>query len=850
MTSLDSKLNTANRRFSFEGGGLSADTFAVVEMSGLEALSKPFSFELILVSENDSVNFDAMLSNQATLKIYASGGTEGTPYHGVLSEFEQLQQVDQLVFYKAVLVPRLRRLGLYRTSDVFLDDQKIPDVLDKVIKASGLTSSDYEKKTTGSYRSRAFVCQYQETNFDFISRWLEKEGMYYYFDHSGSNDKLVIVDDLIMLPADVSRVTYRPVEDSTSGNASDSVHSFVCRQQPLPKQVILQGFNYAAANVPLEQSYEVSDKGTGDVMLYGENFLTPEEGLRYATLRAQQILCNGRVFKGDATATGIRSGHFIQMSGHYRKDFDAKYLVTEIEHSGSQAGVLLAGIAHSFGGKSGETSYRHNFRAIPSDAQFRPECKTKRPHVAGTISAVVDAEGSGQYADMDELGQYKVQLPFVKSGKAANKGSARIRMATPYSGSGYGMHFPLHKGSEVLLSFIDGDPDQPVIVNAVSNSENKNVVNNSKAALGMVKTAAGNSLTFDDTENQQSGTVYSPLGFSQWRVGQKFNDQAGIVVSTQKTWGDTRSGLHGRTQQDISLAAGNALVMAAGKGAAVLSPQLAPQKGDVQVMADYGLINIGEQSVTTAATLQAGGRGTLDIYANHINMYAEPTGSAAGGNLKYGYIMKSGDPKQGAGTAWGWGDLYALQNFTTDYNASLASKAEGRVTVLGGSKTTYTQGHSNSATYGDSSSVTHGNNIKLVHGTDQSHTYGLSSSMFYGMKNDLTVGASNSVFIGAKTDTSASAKLTMALSAGVSLSIGAEFKASLSYTFEIAAGTKTGVNTVADISAKAIEAKAAATQLVNSVALISNRTMALQNETNRLDTSIFRLQMAAANIFT
>ena len=118
------------------------------------------------------------------------------------------------------------------------------------------------------------------------------------------------------------------------------------------------------------------------------------------------------------------------------------------------------------------------------------------------------------------------------------------------------------------------------------------------------------------------------------------------------------------------------------------------------------------------------------------------------------------------------------------------------------------------------------------------------------MKNDLTVGASNSVFIGTKTDTSASAKLTMALSAGVSLSIGAEFKASLSYTFEIAAGTKTGVNTVADISAKAIEAKAAATQLVNSVALISNRTMALQNETNRLDTSIFRLQMAAANIFT
>ena len=521
MTLLDSTLNTANRRFSFQGGGLAADTFAVVEMSGFEALSEPFNFEVILVSDNNAVNFDAMLSNQATLKIFASGGTEGTPYHGVLSEFEQLQQVGQLVFYKAVLVPRLRRLGLYRTSDVFLDDQKIPDVLDKVIKASGLISTDYEQKILikTDYRDRTFVCQYQETNFDFISRWMEKEGMYYYFDHSGSNDKLIIVDDRTKLPADVSNVTYRPVEDSTSVNASDSVHGFVCRQQPLPKQVILQGFNYAAASVPLEQSYLVSATGTGDVMLYGENFLTPEEGLRYARLRAQQILCNSKVFKGDATATGIRSGHFIQMSKHYREDFNVQYLVTEIKHSGSQAGMLLAGIAHSFGGKSGETTYRHSFRAIPSDAQFRPECKTKRPHIAGTISAVIDAEGSGQYADMDEFGQYKVQLPFVKSGKAANKGSARIRMATPYAGSNHGMYFPLHKDAEVLLSFVDGDPDQPVILSAVPNSENKSLVNNTNPAQSRILTKGGNALVMDDTKDVEYVKLTSPYNNTKLVVG-------------------------------------------------------------------------------------------------------------------------------------------------------------------------------------------------------------------------------------------------------------------------------------------------------------------------------------------
>ena len=510
MTSLDSKLTTANRRFSFTGGGLTEATFTVVEMTGFEALSKPFNFELILVSNTTDVNFDAMLSNPATLTIYTPGGTEGAPYHGVLSEFEQLQEVDTLVFYKAVLVPRIQRLSLYRTSDVFLNDQKIPDVLDTVIKASGLTSGDYEKKTTGSYRARTFVCQYQETNFDFISRWMEKEGMYYYFDHSDGKDMLVIVDDLSMLPDKVLTVTHRPIENILSSNASDSVHSFICRQQPLPKQVILQGFNYADAKVPLEQSYAVSDTGTGDVMLYGENFLTLEEGLRYAKLRAQQILCNGKVFKGEATATGIRSGHLIELLYHYRTDFIGNYLVTEIEHSGSQAGMLLAGITHSFGGKSGETSYRHSFRAIPAGVQFRPECKTKRPYVAGTISAIIDAEGSGQYADLDEFGQYKVQLPFSKSGKAANQGSARIRMASPYAGSNHGMHFPLHKGAEVLLSFMDGDPDQPIIVSAVSNSEHKNVVTDKNPYENKILTAGGNLMHMGDKPEKQAVWLHSP----------------------------------------------------------------------------------------------------------------------------------------------------------------------------------------------------------------------------------------------------------------------------------------------------------------------------------------------------
>ena len=171
MTSLDKNLNAGNKRFSFASKAYPADKFSVVKMEGYEAISANFSFELTLVSDDASIDFEKMLSNPATFTLYAAGGNMDTPYHGVLSEFEQLHQTGDLVFYRAVLAPRFQRLKLYRTSDVYLNDQTIPEILEEVIKDSkeaGLTSADYEKKLRGSYRKRSFVCQYQETNLDFM----------------------------------------------------------------------------------------------------------------------------------------------------------------------------------------------------------------------------------------------------------------------------------------------------------------------------------------------------------------------------------------------------------------------------------------------------------------------------------------------------------------------------------------------------------------------------------------------------------------------------------------------------------------------------------------------------------
>jgi type VI secretion system VgrG family protein len=815
MTSLDKNLNAGNKRFSFASKAYGADKFSVVKMEGFEAISANFSFELVLVSDDASVDFDKMLSNPATFTLYAAGGNMATPYHGVLSEFEQLHQAGDLVFYRAVLAPRLQRLNLYRTSDVHLNDQTIPEILEAVIKDSGLTSADYEKKIKGSYRKRSFVCQYQETNLDFIMRWMEKEGMYFYFDHSGNAEKLVMVDDTALQPAGVLGVTYRPVENMASGAAKDSVQNFVCRQKPLPKQVILQGFDYEHAAVELKQTAPVSDSGAGDVMLYGENFLSEKEGERYAKLRAQEILCGGKVFKGEATAVGLRSGYFMRMAAHYRPDFNGQYLVTQVEHYGSQAGVLLAGIETSYGGKPGETDYHLKFEAIPSAVQFRPARSMIRPHVAGTVSAIVDAGGgAGDYADMDEQGRYTVQLPFSRTGKAANKGSARIRMATPYSGSDHGMNFPLHKGAEVLLSFVDGDPDQPVIVNAVPNSENLSVVNSNNRTKDIIKSAGGGFMEFEDTKTRQHLHLYSPSMKTSVRMGAATDPQSPYNVATHEPW-EAGYGVLCETEGNMGLNPLGSMVLKAGTESKF--PGTVTSAGEMQILAKKVLMDLDNARPSTAAATTTG---SLDIYAKHINMYAEPVLKADGSLERFKYQLLTASTKDAdMGSPWGFPELYKLQSFNEDTKLTKLQESNGTKVVSASDKTTYTKGNSNAATFGDSASVVHGNTYKLSRGMDFSHTYGMSNSVYFGMKNDSFVGATSSLTASVKMAVSGGLDTSFFLGAKVGFAIGPDIKA----------------NGSANIRTELVKIKNSTAQVVNNAgAAIRNAAVSLENQVTRI----------------
>jgi type VI secretion system secreted protein VgrG len=513
---------SADRRFEFDSKACLGDTFAVVRMSGFEAISRPYRFELVLVSDDAHLDLASVLAASAELRILAPDGSRtATPYAGMLAEFDQLHQLGGFTFYRAVLVPRLWQMSLYRNSEVYVSEQTIVEILDALLKSARFNGSDdYALKLIGkNYRSRSYVCQYQETPLAFMSRWLEREGIYYYFEQVDGRDQLVLLDDKIVQPAEAVAVNYRPADELDVGLAPDSVQSFVCRTRPLPRRLVLQDFNHRRAGLPLVVEVDVSATGIGEEMLYGENFRTLEEGEHYAMVRAQELGCGARVFTGEATAVGLRSGRFLDLVHHYRKDFDGRYLVTEITHEGSQAGALLAGLKTPYNESEGQTVYRNSFTALPESVQFRPARITPRPRVAGTMNATIDAEGSGENAEIDAYGQYKVQIPFDRTDKGAAKGSAPVRMASPYAGSNHGMHFPLHKGAEVLLSFTDGDPDQPVILSAVPNSENPNVVDSRNPRVNRIRTQGGNEIGLEDTKGQETIWLSSPYNDSAMMIG-------------------------------------------------------------------------------------------------------------------------------------------------------------------------------------------------------------------------------------------------------------------------------------------------------------------------------------------
>ncbi|MCC6555918.1 MAG: type VI secretion system tip protein VgrG [Polyangiaceae bacterium] len=503
-------------------------TARVVGFHGIEAISRPYQIEIfVTVPSDDDFDADDAIGAKAALTIdRADDDIPPFSFAGVLATVELLHEHGGRALIRAVLVPRLWQLGLSRHSRVFTN-KSAPEVIEAILDDNGLT--DYELRLQGSYDTEEHITQYRESDLDFISRWMEREGIYYFFEHTEDGEKLVLCDT-ISYPAEAlgKPVRYHP-QLGQDQSAGPSFRSFSSRHTTLPAAVKLKDYDYARPGLDVSGAADVAFSGAGEVSLYGERFFTPAAGKRLAKLRAEELLARQVTFQATGTRLHLRSGHTFELDDHPRHSLNARYLAIEVRHHGNQA----TGHSHfrEIAGLEHDDVYFVELAAIPATTQFRAESRTAWPRIYGYENGNVDGPAFSEYAQIDAQGRYLARFKFDEATQRSGPASTFVRMMQPHGGGIEGFHFPLRKGTEVVFSFLGGDPDRPVISGVVPNAVTPSPVTSGNHTKNVIQTGGRNRLEIEDLAGQQRITLSTPYANTYLRMGSP-NDGHELIAKT------------------------------------------------------------------------------------------------------------------------------------------------------------------------------------------------------------------------------------------------------------------------------------------------------------------------------
>ena len=487
-------------RYSFEPAELDPSTFTVLRFEGTEGVSQLFKFNLQLVSENPDVDFASVVNKPATFTM--KRGDTDVPVNGIVTDLALRGQTADYVTYRATLQPRLRRLALSHRSRIF-QEMSVKDILKQVFQEDGLSSSDVRFALQGSYSPREYCVQYEESDLNFVNRLMEFEGMYYFFEHTGGSDTLVITDkksehETIESP---STLRYHEGAGGMVDKDLETVKQFACKEQVVTGTVKMADYNYRTPETMTTES-QINGEMPGTQYEYGENFRESGRGNQLATVRNEAIEAQRRVMSGTSDSVGLQSGFLFTLKEHFRDSFNADYLVTQIRHEGSQrAGLNVDAVPSTENGQQ-EPAYRNEFTCIPASVQYRAPRATPKPDAPGVITATVESAG-GDYAYIDDKGRYRAKMHFDQRGNRSDgTKTLPVRMNQPYSGSDYGMHFPNHEGTELLVAFENGDIDRPVALGTTPNPNNTSPAVSQNKMENLLRTWGGNELLMDDTQDE------------------------------------------------------------------------------------------------------------------------------------------------------------------------------------------------------------------------------------------------------------------------------------------------------------------------------------------------------------
>lgn len=435
---------------------LEPDKILLQRFSGEEGLSRPFRFTLELLSGDESVDPGDLLREPMIIQV--DHPEEMRIIHGLVRRFVQLGRSEDLTMYQAEVVPWLWFLTLSQDCKIF-QNKSVLDIAKEVF--DGLGYPDYEFRTTHSYQPREYCVQYRETHFNFISRLFEEEGIFYFFEHTEDGHVLVIADDNSVANPCPGQPTARLAAQEDRFQDEDVVLDVRLESAVRPGSVNLRDYDFTRPSLNLESS-AAGDDGVEEVYVYPGEYSELSEGERYAQLMLEEGQRSGALIRGMGTCRQFRGGFRFDLEDHYRADVNGPYLIVQVTHHAE------AGDYRSW--DTAPMQYRNGFIAQPLDVSFRPPRTNRAPRIHGTQTALVVGK-SGEEIWTDEYGRVKVQFYWDRLGEKDENSSCWIRVSQPWAGKAWGgIHLP-RIGQEVIVEFLEGDPDRPVITGRVYNAE-------------------------------------------------------------------------------------------------------------------------------------------------------------------------------------------------------------------------------------------------------------------------------------------------------------------------------------------------------------------------------------------
>jgi len=443
---------------------LGQDVLLLQGFTGSEGISRLFRFHLDLLSENRAIAFGDIVGKRVTIKVSLAGGDERY-FNGFASRFAQSGSDARFAYYQMEVVPWLWFLTRSADCRIF-QNQTIPDIIQQVFTGLGFT--DFKKSLTGSFEPREYCVQYRETDFNFVSRLMEQYGIFYYFEHEENKHTLVLANSPTAHQSCPNQATARYNTTVGDWDDEDVVTGWHMEQELRTGKYTLTDYNFETPSTSLLASdptvCPVGDNSKFETYDYPGIYLTKSQGDGVTKIRMQEEETPHLVVAGASVCRAFTSGYKFKLTEHYRKDMDGEYVLTEIQH------IASVGQSYSLADSAKGENYSNHFSCIQVSVPFRPPRITPKPFVQGPQPALVVGK-SGEEIWVDKYGRVVVQFYWDRLGKDDEKSSCWIRVSQPWAGATWGAIWTPRIGQEVIVSFLEGDPDRPLITGRVYNAE-------------------------------------------------------------------------------------------------------------------------------------------------------------------------------------------------------------------------------------------------------------------------------------------------------------------------------------------------------------------------------------------